>query len=399
MFKYIMSRSYINNIITKFESKCTGPLQLSKEWFAIREKGSRKRGRIGGSDIATLLELNQYKTKKQLMREKQGIKRRKVFNSFPMVFGSVFEEVAVCCFEKTFNTKVYCKNISIVDPKGYDYMIYSPDGLCALPIDDGQLFIDYDDESYSKMKKFVPVLVEIKCPTRRELTRDGDVPIQYYPQLQAGMLSIDIAHSAIFIDNQIRVCSYQDLYEGSSINKKIHDKCSVIEEDSIPINIGAFLIYGELPEKINKKYIRKEFIGGKKIYDYGNCYNSTFTHILTAVRDNLVRVEFLPPCDNIDELDIVDKIRSSKEEHIGIVCWKVFDVTYTTVNKNINFIQKIVKELDKYHSGELDLDEEPEPEEVVMERRDTTMPVEPPPRLSFDSDDSDNESSHSKRNV
>ena len=381
-----MSRKYINNIITKFESRCTGPVQLSKEWFAIREKGSRKRGRIGGSDVATLMDLNPYKTKKQLMREKQGIKKRKVFNSFAMVFGSVFEEVAVGCFEKTFNTKVHCKNISIVDPKGYDYMLFSPDGICALPIDNGELFIDYDDEAYSKIKKFVPVLVEIKCPTRRELTEDGDVPVQYYPQLQAGMLSIDIAHSGIFIDNQIRVCSYQDLYEGSAINNKIHEKCRAIEEDTEPINIGAFLVYGDLPTNINKQYIKKELIGDKKVYDYGNCYNSTFTHILTACRDNLVRVEFLNPCDDVDELDIVDKIRNSKEEHIGIVCWKLFDVSYTVVNKNISFINGIVKELDNYHQGVYDLDEEPE--EIVMEKKSTTMPVEPPPRLSFDSDSS-----------
>ena len=321
------------------------------------------------------------------MKEKQGIKKRKIGIQFPMVFGTIFEEVAVSCFEKTFDTKVKCKNISIVDPKGYNYMIFSPDGLCALPIKDKELYINYEDEDYKEIKNFVPTLIEIKCPTKRDLVKDGNVPKHYYPQIQAGLLSIDVAYAGIFIDNQIRVCSYQQLYDDNSINNKekysIHYNCRSIEDNKAPINIGAILVYGDLPKTINKQYIRREEIASKKVYDLGNTTYRTFTEILSLCRDNLLRMEYLSPCDSVDELSIVDKVRSSNEEHIGIICWKLFDVSYTVVNKNLEFIQKIAEELEKYHIGDYDLPEMPE-ETIIIEKKETIIPKAPD--LSFDSD-------------
>lgn len=384
-----MNLSTVNRVIEQFEIKAKGPKQLSQEWFKLREKGTRKRGRLGGSDMASLLDWNPYRSRKELMQEKQGIKKRKFGQAFPMVFGTVFEEVAVLSFEKTFNTKVHCKNISIVDPKGFDYMIFSPDGLCSLPVKDNKIFLEYENEEYSKIKEFVPVLIEIKCPTKRELTQEVNVPKYYIPQMQAGLLAIDIAHSALFIDNQFRACSYEHLYTEKEFNNtakySVHSKCRPINEAAVPIHIGAILLYGELPSNINKNYLKIEEIGGKKVYDIGNASFYTFTDMLQHIRDENIRTEYLTPYDSIDDIDIVDRIKDSKEEYISIICWKLFDVTYTLVNKNREVIQKIVSELGKYHGGEYDMPADQEIKVSEMIKKNTLIPTAP--NLSFDSDD------------
>jgi hypothetical protein len=382
-----MNKATVNNAIQRFERGCKGPIQLSADWLAIREKGKRKRGRVGGSDLASLIGANPYQSRKEMMKIKQGFKKKVFGNQFPLLFGSIFEEVAVNSFEKIFKTKIFAKNISILDPANFTYMIFSPDGLCSLPIKDGAVFLNFDDEEYDKITEFVPVLIEIKCPSTRALIKDDVAPKQYMPQIQGGMLAIDIAHSGLFIDNQIRVCSYQQLFMGYEYNNQtaysIHLKSSKVDEDIDIVHIGAILVYGALPESINKQFLRVEEIGGKKVYDLGNATSRTFTDVLAACRNNTVRYEYLPPCDDVDELNIVDAIRDSSETEIGIISWKIFDVSYTLVNKDLEFIQRIVTELHAYQDGIYDLEEPKLDEATPLKKKDTIMPSV---SLSFDSD-------------
>lgn len=382
-----MTRCAINEAISKFELNCKGPLQLSTEWFALREKGSRKRGRIGGSDIASLLGCNPYRSRKQLMLDKQGLKKKQLGNMFAMNFGTIFEEVAVSCFEDVYNTKIMCKNISIVDPQGYDCMIYSPDGVCALPVHrNGTVCIDYDDKNYDKINRFVPVLIEIKCPSSRSLTTDGNVPKYYYPQMQAGMLAIDIVQAAVFIDNQFRVCSYQQLFTDSEYsnehNYSIHFKSGQVDND-VPMYRGAILLYGKLPDDIDTKYLRKENIGGKRVYDIGNSTFRTFTNILGHMRDNKIKYEYLSPCDTVDDLDIVTKVSESTDDIISIISWKLFDVTYTLVPKDMEYIDTIIQEITKYSDGYYDVPDE-EVEAIVAKPLPQNIPV---PTITFDDSD------------
>lgn len=389
-----MSQRIINEVIVKFERDSKGPLQLSPEWFVLRERGSRKRGRIGGSDVASLLGYNPYRSRRQLLLEKQGLKKKVFGHQFPLLFGSIFEEVAVNSFEKIFKTKVMCKNITIVDPKGYDCMVFSPDGLCALPMKDGDVYMDYDSDDYDKIKRYAPVLIEVKCPSTRPLTRDAKVPKLYYPQIQAGMFAIDVAHSAIFIDNQLRVCSYQQLFSETEINNvgiyAVHSKSSPVSEDNAPVHIGAILVYGELPPNINRKYLRVEKIGGKLVYDLGNATYRTFTDVLGHMRDNAVRYEYLLPYDSIDDLDLTERIKSSPEKDISIICWKLFDATYTLVQKDYDHINELTAEVRKYNGGDFDIDEDiNSPKVHEMVKRDTRM--HDVPKISFD-DDTSNDS-------
>ena len=55
----------VNSIIRNIELSSTGPIQGTEEWLNIRGIGiDRKRGRIGGSEIAALMGDNPYKNAK-----------------------------------------------------------------------------------------------------------------------------------------------------------------------------------------------------------------------------------------------------------------------------------------------------------------------------------------------
>ena len=122
----------MEKIITNFEHKCKGPIQGTSEWLALRVPyKDKKRGRIGGSEIGTLLGVNPWKKIKELMLQKQGKKVNKVDNIM-VHLGSLLEEITVMVFEKKFNTKVYAKNISLVDPSNLNDFIFFPRRDCFI---------------------------------------------------------------------------------------------------------------------------------------------------------------------------------------------------------------------------------------------------------------------------
>lgn len=65
-----------------------------QEWLEDRRKG------IGGSDVATILGLNQYKSAYQLWLEKTGQVELKDTESEPAYWGNVLEEVVAKEFQE-----------------------------------------------------------------------------------------------------------------------------------------------------------------------------------------------------------------------------------------------------------------------------------------------------------
>ena len=64
-------------LINTFEKASKGPEQGSQEWLDVRRPhGGKKRGRIGGSEIGSLMGKNYFKPRDELMREKLGHKNK-----------------------------------------------------------------------------------------------------------------------------------------------------------------------------------------------------------------------------------------------------------------------------------------------------------------------------------
>ena len=80
-----------------------------QEWLEDRRKG------IGGSDVATILGLNQYKSAYQLWLEKTGQVELKDTESEPAYWGNVLEEVVAKEFQertgKKFVVEIKSSNI------------------------------------------------------------------------------------------------------------------------------------------------------------------------------------------------------------------------------------------------------------------------------------------------
>ncbi|EGO8273418.1 endonuclease, partial [Enterococcus faecalis] len=75
-----------------------------QEWLEDRRKG------IGGSDVATILGLNQYKSAYQLWLEKTGQVELKDTESEPAYWGNVLEEVVAKEFQERTGKKVRRRN-------------------------------------------------------------------------------------------------------------------------------------------------------------------------------------------------------------------------------------------------------------------------------------------------
>lgn len=362
-----MDLDYINHLIYELELQSKGPEQGSEEWLALRvPSGGCKRGRVGGSDMASLIGLNPYKSFKKLMQEKLGIVSKALPDKLFCWFGILMEEVAVKIFEKNYNTKIMCKDISLVDIK-LEQSIYSPDGICALPLNakSGGIIlrpIEKDDDDVA------PVLVEIKCPLVRAITQDNNVPLHYMPQLQTGLFNIDIVKASIFIDNVFRFCSIEDIPNTGKFNKRLHQYDSEITQD-IELEKGYILLSGKLPDNVDERWLTEVDIDDKKIYDIGGASYTTVLNILTNIRNNYYKLIYLEP----NLLNLTDSIKKY-DDVFGVIGWKQFDTNVSLVYKDQFMIDKIVNQMELYKDGKFD-DVKPPP---IRKKRARSVALSPP---------------------
>ena len=349
-----MKYPMILRLIQNLEQTYKGPIQGSEEWLAMRiPSKDQKRGKIGGSEIATLLNLNPYGKRRDLILNKLGKKKVIVDNIF-VHLGSLLEEVSVMVFEKTFNTEVYCKNISIIEPCGIKNMIFSPDGVCALPLTKTKIKLNPIKGDCN----CCPVLIEIKNPWSRIITRDGQVPEQYMPQIQAGLMAIPSLHAGIFIDTQTRLCEYTKL-DTTGYNKKLYKGKGLLQEEVEPIHRGIIIFYGKMPRFFKAGECKTIKFGSRNIYDFGSCDDYNTTTILREAKGRTIQTEYHPIYNTIkdvknDSNKIADIITTKNA--IGIVSYKVYDITYTICYKDTEMINNIKTELGEYTKGSYDID-------------------------------------------
>jgi putative phage-type endonuclease len=93
-----------------------------EEWLEARSEG------IGGSDASCIVELNPYKSREQLLKEKVTLKRKKVRDNDAMDFGRRMEKPMVSVFEALIRAKSITPNdLSVyVHPK-HEVLRYTPD--------------------------------------------------------------------------------------------------------------------------------------------------------------------------------------------------------------------------------------------------------------------------------
>ena len=117
-------------------------------------------------------------------------------------WGNLFEPIARKYFEKKHSVSVFGHTLSLsLSENGplFGKVTCSPDGY----------FLNSDNEL---------VLLEFKCPFKREIARKR-IPSYYREQIQTGLaLSGESVNKGLFVDNQFRICSLQKIKPSSSHN-------------------------------------------------------------------------------------------------------------------------------------------------------------------------------------
>ncbi len=129
--------------------------QKSEEWLAVRQN------MITASDFAQALGEGKFGTQKELIIKKsQPQTEFKVTTNIFFRWGNLFEPVATDIYS-AIHDDIKIHEFGLLKHDDYDYFGASPDGISDIGI-----------------------MVEIKCPLRRKVIKDGDVPTQYYYQIQ-----------------------------------------------------------------------------------------------------------------------------------------------------------------------------------------------------------------------
>lgn len=190
-------REQVNNLKGQYQ-----PEQRTKDWYDMRN------GMLTASDWGTILGDNPYSNCNNLILKKCG-HEPPFIEGEAIKWGVKYEDVAIQIYEYRNKTKVI--EFGLIKHPKIEYLGASPDGIT----DDG-------------------VMVEIKCPFRREIT--GEPPIYYYDQVQ-GQLEVCELDRCDFLECKLAEYECEEDYlednqESSSdinLNKEGNEKGFVVE--------------------------------------------------------------------------------------------------------------------------------------------------------------------------
>ncbi len=153
--------------------------QKSEKWLNQRKR------KLTSSDVATALGLNPYEKVEKLLFKKCGISEPFTGN-VATKHGERYESEAI---------DIYCK---LMNKKNYEFGLIEYNSINAIrshhynmPFDLGFLAGSPDGIAIDLDNKEDLVLLEIKCPLRRQI-KPGQVPVYYRPQVIYNMAIFDI---------------------------------------------------------------------------------------------------------------------------------------------------------------------------------------------------------------
>ncbi len=144
------------------------PVQRSPEWHAMRTQ------MVTASDWGSVLGENPYSSYKRVLNEKTNPEGKKFTGNAATAWGQKYEPIMNRIYEKRNNVRVI--EFGLLQHPEHSFLGASPDGIT----EDG-------------------VMVEIKCPTSREIT--GEVPRHYWCQVQ-GQLEVTNLDVCDFIEGK-----------------------------------------------------------------------------------------------------------------------------------------------------------------------------------------------------
>lgn len=144
------------------------PEQRSKQWFEQRD------GAITASDGGCVIGVNKYEPSYKFIMKK--VFREPFLGGKDCYNGKKHEDTAILIYEYKYN--VIIEEFGLVKHPKYSFLAASPDGIVGKYKSDNK-----------HLTNLVGRMVEIKCPTRRQIQTTGEIkgnicPIYYWVQVQ-----------------------------------------------------------------------------------------------------------------------------------------------------------------------------------------------------------------------
>jgi hypothetical protein len=330
----------LNQLLDRFVDQFKHfPKQKSPEWVKLRSDGMDGVF-LGGSDVASAINVNDYQSPGQLIRSKCGLKTSRD-NSDPiaMHWGSLFEDVIARFIEMDLKSTMKGTEMIIC---GHKLFRYSPDGFivaCIKLVDDEWQITDLED------LEGIPIIIlcEIKSLWAR-ISKDS-IPKYYVPQPQVGLEVSHLAHMGLYVEGLFKICSISELGSNKQYSKKIHTRQRFL--NMYPFAWGMHLIYTE-DEKEWEEYTKnyKPDIGSSDL--------ESFKHIMKKIDSGAYITEFTDPKpysqDAIDSILIDAENREDDRYFLGVLPWKLFDINYYQMERDPEYVSNISKDLEKVNS-------------------------------------------------
>jgi putative phage-type endonuclease len=159
--------SILNKIIVDLK-KIPQPEQRTPEWYAFRKD------RLTASDLGTIIGVNPYEQADYVVQKKCGFEKPFKVNR-AIKWGIKYEEVITMVYQQRNEVKVF--EYGCLPHQKIGHFGASPDGI-----------VDSD----SINKDYIGRMLEIKCPTSRDIT--GFIPEYYHAQVQGQLEVCDLEY-------------------------------------------------------------------------------------------------------------------------------------------------------------------------------------------------------------
>lgn len=322
-----------------------GPEQGGVAWLKAKEET------VGGSEVSTILGINPYMTKADLLAQKIGIKKMKM--TIHMNWGNLFEPVMMKYMEYKKNTKIVGENLFVVGRS--PSQTYSPDGL-------GVVNFQRDHGDPEPMI----TLFEFKCPFSRKLeVRDPKVPAYYLPQVLTG-LDTTIAEVGLYVEGVFRKCRWEDLGESGEYDASFTPRDNKGRNPPLAYGLIAMIRFSGKPNEIDKSFKAmdsfklswEDFLA--KVNDLSQLCQDDFARLLEQFKEGYVIPWYSPVLmmgseRNKESLlrELYDKVvkynkgRARKFLLYGVLPWKLLKVNEIEVEKKEGYVNIIQDKIDE----------------------------------------------------
>jgi putative phage-type endonuclease len=252
---------------------------------------------FGGSEVATVLGINEYEDLNSLVNKKQN--KINTHNEATL-WGKIFEPIAKIFISKKYG-KVY--NFGSI-PHPMFPISYSPDGLIM-----------------NETKDDI-ILIEIKCPCKRDIY---SIPHHYKAQVYTG-LNIFNASQCLFIQFKFRRCKIDTAPWSSKYDNAFHFDYRSKRCINTPKSYGY--LYWALPKEIYEGIIDLSTMEDMNdtIQEYKQKYEEGKENVKLTYESILER-PYNEDCNGL------------------MLMWKLFDINEDFIDRDLNYLIQHEKEL------------------------------------------------------